>query len=265
MSRAASRFEETVTAIEDLLRISPVAKPEEVAREARAAKHKALKAVGVQAQVDCMLSDAATQALFSALDGRRLVSREVVAAYCNCSTLTLERRLKAKYSRTRNGKAETWKVALQDPPPACDARGYFRWDFAQQFAYTWEAERGASKSSRASKKKLAVQLLGLLKMQFRFLQHRDGTFEGAWGQGGITVFRLIEILHPGGRLVTLSAPEALALPWANATMRAPWDRAVAAALEELAQTIARGRAQTSALGVEGAIGAVIPVPPPKRL
>lgn len=258
MTRAASRFEETTTAIDQLLRVSHAGGSLSVARGVRDAKGRALKAVGVKAQVDCMLSAAATQALFSALDSNRFVSREVVAAYCDCSILTLERRLKAKYNGMKDGKVHPWRKALQDPPPRCDARGYFRWSFVKAFAKAWDAERKASAPVYTSKKKLAVQLLALLKTQFRFLRHRDGTIEAAWGQGGITVVRLIEILHAGGRLIALTAPEALAHPWANPAARAPWERAVAGALADLERIIAEGRAQTSAVGIDAAMGSTRP-------
>jgi len=265
VSRAASRFDETTTAIDELLRVSPVADPQTVANGARAAKSRALKAIGVQAQVDCMLSAEATKALFSALDPNRFVSREVVAAYCDCSTLTLERRLKAKHNRVKDGEVQSWKKALQDPPPQCDARGYFRWRFVKAFAKAWDAERKRVAPVYTSKKKLAVQLMALLKAHFRFLKHRDGRIEAAWGQGGITVVRLIEILHAGGRLVALTAPEALAHPWANPAARAPWERAVAGALADMERVIAQGRAQTSAIGIDAALGSTRPAPPPRRL
>ncbi|MDR6935330.1 hypothetical protein [Luteibacter sp. 3190] len=265
MTRAASRFDETANAIDELLRVSPVADPLAVASGAREAKNRALKAIGVKAQVECMLSAAATKALFSALDSNRFVSREVVAAYCDCSILTLERRLKLKHSRVKNGELQSWRKALQDPPPHCDARGYFRWRFVKAFAKAWDAERKRAAPVYKSKKKPAVQLMALLKTQFRFLRHRDGNIEAAWGQGGITVVRLIEILHSGGRLVALTAPEALAHPWANPAARAPWERAVAGALADLERMIAEGRAQTSAIGISAAMGSTRPFTARDRL
>jgi hypothetical protein len=265
MARAPSRFEETVTAIEDLLRISPVTDPTAVTREAEAAKHKALKASGVKAQVDCIRSTAATRELFSALRPSQFVSREVVAAFCDCSTLTLERRLKAKHSRVKDGKPEAWKIALLDPPPQRDARGYLRWSFVLNFAKAWDAERRASKPAPAKPRTNAARLKAALQQQFRFLQHKNGAIESAWGQGGVSVGRLIAILEGKGRLVTLTAVEALSLPWANLATRAPWDRAVTAVLADTARAIERGRAQGSAFDIDHAVGPARPAPPRRSL
>lgn len=255
MSRADSRFEETTTAIDELLRISPVADPTTVAREARGTKHRALKAAGVKAQVDCMLSAEATKALFSALPDGQFVSREVAAAYCDCSVLTLERRLKSKHNRFKDGELQGWKTALADPPPQCDARGYLRWSFVLKFAQAWDAERRAAKRMPAKPRTNAARLKAVLQQQFRFLRHKNGTIECAWGQGGVSVGKLIAILEAKGRLVALSAVEALALPWANSAARVPWERAVKTALAEVEQIVAEGHAETSAIDIDHAAGA----------
>lgn len=250
MSRASNRFDETTTAIDDLLRISPVADLATVAREARAAKHRALKAAGVKAQVDCMLSAEATKALFSALPASQFVSREVVAAYCDCSILTLERRLKAKHNRLEDGELQGWKTALADPPPQCDARGYLRWSFVLKFSKAWDAERRAAKRIPAKPRTNAARLKAVLQQQFRFLQRKDGTIECAWGQGGVSIGKLIAILEAKGRLIALTPVEALSLPWANPATRAPWDRALANALVEIGQAVGQARARGSAASIE---------------
>jgi hypothetical protein len=260
MSRADSRFEETTTAIDELLRISPVADPATVAREARGAKHRALKAAGVKAQVDCMLSAEATKALFSALPAGQFVSREVVAAYCDCSVLTLERRLKSKHNRLKDGELQGWKTALADPPPQCDARGYLRWSFVLKFAKAWDAERRAAKRLPARPRTNAARLKAVLQQQFRFLQHKNGAIEGAWGQGGVSVGKLLAILEAKGQLIALTPVEALSLPWANPTTRAPWDRAVSAVLADMTQAMEHGRAKGSASGIDQVMGHTRPAP-----
>lgn len=251
MSRAASRVEETGTAIEELLWATRSPERATLTSSARAAQQEATTRIPAKDRIHYLLDAVSVQRLFQSLDGDQLVSRAVAAAYCDCAILTLERRLSAKHGKPPNG----WRhVLFKKRPPGCDARGYLRWSFVLALQATWDQERHQAKAPYRPKVAAGPRLLAALTRRFRFLRHADGSIESAWGQGGLTVARFIAILDAGGTLALMTPMDVLALPWANAAARAPWEAAVAALLDESQSVVAQGAALTRALEIEEIVG-----------
>jgi len=251
MSRAASRVEETGTAIEELLWVTRSPDRETLTRAARATQREAMTVIPTKDRVHYLLDGVSVQRLFQSLGDDQLVSRSVAAAYCDCAILTLERRLAAKHGKPPEG----WRTSLvRKKPPACDARGYLRWSFVRALQAAWDLERNQAKAPFKPKGASGPRLMAALTRRFRFLRHADGTVEGAWGQGGVTVDRLIAILDAEGTLALMTPTDALALPWSNAAARAPWQGAVEALLSDAQSIVARGAALTRALELKAAVG-----------
>ncbi len=250
MGRVASRFEETKKAIRDLVLTTRSPDKEALIQGAAAAVYAAAKAGETEDSVHIMLDALSVHRLFEALDDDQWVSRKVVAAYCDCSSLTLDRRLIRLYARP----PLTWSDTLKgDAPPSWSATRGFRWGFVRAFLTAWDAERAQAQAPYKKKVPSGPRLMAAFRRRYRFLEHADGSIESAWGQGGTTAARLIAILDAGGHLVALTAMEALARPWANGAARAPWQDAVKTALDELIASVDLGAAQTSALAIEAVL------------
>ncbi len=250
MARDGNRGDETGIAIAHLLRVSAVrtgTSPADWAAAEQAAVR--MKDVADSERVNHVLDDRSVQALFDALPADEWVSKHVAAAYCQCSVLTLERRMAARW----NTADAAWQKNLQSHrPPDFDHKRRYRWGFVRQFQREHE-ERPSRRRGPKPRQEMDLLVAALVR-QHRFLIHADESIEAAWGQASLTRDRLIEILNAGGEVRALTAVAALASPWADAANRAPWSRGVTEAIASMQRAIDLGSAATQAISLVKTVG-----------
>jgi len=253
MARDGNRGDETGIAIADLLRM-PAVRTNATAADQRAAERAyiTMSDMAPAERVNHVLDDRSVQALFDALPVEQWVSKQVAAAYCQCSVLTLERRMAARWNTAEQG----WRGVLQKVRPAAyRPKGFFRWGFVRWMQREYE-ERPARRRGPPPK---MDPLVAALARRYRFLVEADKkTVVAGWGQAHLTVDRIIAILDAGGGVLLLSAVDALARPWSDAAARVPWHRGMREALMGIQRRIDEGASATSALALAETVGEAKP-------